>query len=121
MIGHAKRGCFAIASHMTELGEEILNWHRDEDYNIVRLRDDLISAVRYAYMMRRSGKQFAECSEYGRSPGVESAEMYNPRPLLRDSSREQTVARNVEFDVFSGRAFGPSDGGVARGVDFDLF
>ena len=47
---------FHIASHMSELGEEILSYHRDEDYKIVRLRDDLISAVRYAFMMRRSGK-----------------------------------------------------------------
>ena len=32
---------FAIASHMSELAEEILSYHRDEDYKIVRLRDDL--------------------------------------------------------------------------------
>jgi hypothetical protein len=36
----------SIASHMTELGEELLSYHRDEDYKIIRLRDDLISAVR---------------------------------------------------------------------------
>ena len=39
-----KRGAFVIASHMSELGEEILSYHRDEDYKIVRLRDDLLSA-----------------------------------------------------------------------------
>ena len=43
MCGYMKRGCFTIASHMTELAEEILNYHRDEDYKIVKLRDDLIS------------------------------------------------------------------------------
>ena len=32
-----------IANHMSELAEEILSYHRDEDYKIVRLRDDLIS------------------------------------------------------------------------------
>jgi phage terminase large subunit-like protein len=121
MIGHAKRGCFTIASHVTELGEEILNWHRDEDYKIVRLRDDLISAVRYAFMMRRSGKQRHECDAYGRSPGIESADAYSPRSVHRDPSREQTVARNVDFDVFSGRPLGSSGGGLARGVDFDPF
>jgi hypothetical protein len=31
---------------MTELGQELLSYHRDEDYKIIRLRDDLISAVR---------------------------------------------------------------------------
>ena len=41
---------------MTELGEELLSYHRDEDYKIIRLRDDLISAVRYAFMERYKGK-----------------------------------------------------------------
>jgi phage terminase large subunit-like protein len=121
MIGYAKRGAFTIASHNTELGEEILNWHRDEDYKIVKLRDDLISAVRYAFMMRRSGKQRDECDAYGRAPGVESADAYHPRSVHRDPSREQRIAHNVDFDVFSGRPLGSSGGGLARGVDFDPF
>lgn len=71
MCGYMKRGCFAIASHMGELGEEILNYHRDEDYKIVPLRDDLISAKRYAFMMRRHGKALDACETYGRAPGTE--------------------------------------------------
>jgi hypothetical protein len=59
MIGFMKRGAFAIASHMSELAEEILSYHRDEDYKIVRLRDDLISAMRYAFMMRRHHEPLA--------------------------------------------------------------
>ena len=55
-----KRGAFYIASHMSELGEEFLSYHRDEDYKIVRLRDDLLSATRYAFMMRRQGKMLDE-------------------------------------------------------------
>ena len=78
MCGYMKRGCFTIASHMGELGEEILNYHRDEDYKIVPLRDDLISAVRYAFMMRRSGKPLEGCENYGRAPGAEVT--YDPRP-----------------------------------------
>jgi phage terminase large subunit-like protein len=105
MCGYMKRGCFTIASHMGELAEEILNYHRDEDYKIVRLRDDLISAGRYAFMMRRSGKPLEACEEYGRAPGASSPEMYDPRPR-RDRSHEQQVAKNVDFDVFTGRAFG---------------
>jgi hypothetical protein len=31
-----KRGVFTIASHMTELAEELLNYHRDEDYKTQR-------------------------------------------------------------------------------------
>jgi len=98
MIGYMKRGCFMIASHMSELAEEILNYHRDEDYKVVRLRDDLISAVRYAFMMRRSGKQRDDCDEYGRAPGIDTADVYSPR-IRRDRSREPEVAR------FTGKAF----------------
>jgi hypothetical protein len=53
---YVARESFTIASHMTELSEEFLNYHRDEDYRIVSIRDDLISAVRYAFMGRRSGR-----------------------------------------------------------------
>ena len=72
MCGYMKLGKFTIASHMGELTEEILSYHRDEDYKIVRLRDDLISAARYAFMMRRKGKARGECEGYGRAPGTGS-------------------------------------------------
>jgi phage terminase large subunit-like protein len=100
MIGYMRRGCFMIASHMSELAEEILNYHRDEDYKIVRLRDDLISAVRYAFMMRRSGKPLEACDDYGRAPGVDTADVYDPRPR-RDRSREPAVAKGMDFNYFS--------------------
>jgi phage terminase large subunit-like protein len=100
MISLMKRECFSIASHMTELGEEILNYHYDEDYNIVRLRDDLISAVRYAFMMRRSGKLLESCEAYGRAPGVGSPDMYAPRSVHRDRSAEPIMARGIDFDLF---------------------
>jgi phage terminase large subunit-like protein len=96
---HMKRGCFTIASHLTELAEEVLNYHRDEDYKIVRLRDDLISAARYAFMMRRHGKLLDACENYGLAPGVD---IYHPRPMRRDVSHE-TLAQGVEFDVFTGQ------------------
>jgi Terminase RNaseH-like domain len=105
MCGSMKRGAFAIASHMTELAEEILSYHRDEDYKIVKLRDDLISATRYAWMMRRSGKVLGDCELYGRSPGVDGAQ-YDPRPPRRDRSDPRAgIAQGVDFDVFTGRAF----------------
>ncbi len=40
MCGFMQREQFYIASHMNELAEEMLSYHRDEDYKIVRLRDD---------------------------------------------------------------------------------
>jgi hypothetical protein len=78
-----------LAVIVTELAEEILSYHRDEDYKIVRLRDDLISATRYAFMMRHTGKLLDDCEVYGRSPGVDGAQ-YDPRPPRRDRSDPRT-------------------------------
>jgi phage terminase large subunit-like protein len=108
MCGYMKRGCFTIASHMGELAEEILSYHRDEDYKIVKLRDDLISAGRYAFMMRRSGKPLDSCEPYGRAPGVGGPDLYDPRPPRRDPGRLTEFARGTphhpegDFDVFTG-------------------
>ena len=88
MCGFMKRGQFTIASHLSELAEEILSYHRDEDYKIVRLRDDLLSATRYAFMMRRSGKALDGCETYGRAPGIDGAQ-YDPRPVRNNGPREQ--------------------------------
>jgi len=38
---------------MADLFEELLNYHRDDNGKIVKIQDDLICAIRYAYMMRR--------------------------------------------------------------------
>ena len=106
MCGYMKRGAFAIASHMSELGEEILNYHRDEDYKIVPLRDDLICAVRYALMMRRSGKTLEGCDTYGRAPGTEVN--YDPRPPRREPSTSQFAIGTPNhpdgaFDIWTGK------------------
>jgi phage terminase large subunit-like protein len=107
MCGYMKREQFGIANHMTELAEEILSYHRDEDYKIVKLRDDLISAVRYAFMSRRSGKVLGDCETYGRAPGADPS-IYDPRPP-RPERRETEFARGTAghpdgtYDVFAGR------------------
>jgi phage terminase large subunit-like protein len=46
-------GKFKIMDHLSELFDEFMQFHRDESGKIVKVKDDLISAVRYAYMMRR--------------------------------------------------------------------
>jgi hypothetical protein len=97
MCGYMKLGKFAIGSHMSDLAEEILSYHRDEDYKIVRMRDDLISAVRYAFMMRRNGKRLDECESYGKAPGTGDFPM-----LSRERSREPQTAKGLHFDVFTG-------------------
>jgi phage terminase large subunit-like protein len=110
MCGYMKRGAFAIANHMSELAEEILSYHRDEDYKIVKLRDDLISAARYACMMRRSGKPLDECERYARAPGVaDDGAGYMPRPWASDRKPRNQLARGTalhpegEFNLFTGR------------------
>jgi phage terminase large subunit-like protein len=93
-----KRGCFTIANHMSEFGEEFLNYHRDEDYKIVKLRDDLLSSMRYGFMMRRNGKTLDMCEAYGRAPGVGSPDVWNPRPSpRRDAPR---MATGIDFPLF---------------------
>lgn len=46
-------GKFKIMDHLSELFDEFMQFHRDESGKIVKVKDDLISAIRYAYMMRR--------------------------------------------------------------------
>ncbi|MBI6654979.1 DNA packaging protein [Pseudomonas carnis] len=50
-------GTFKVFSHLHEWFDEKLNYHRGDDGKIVKLRDDLLSATRYAYMMRRFAVQ----------------------------------------------------------------
>jgi len=74
-----KAGRFKVFSHLTEVFEEIREYHRHnkkgEDGTvrsvIVKTKDDLIDAVRYAYMMRRHaiqkndiGRDFYEEDDY---------------------------------------------------------
>jgi hypothetical protein len=54
-------GKLTIAGHNHELLDEMRNYHRDEDFRIVEQRDDLVSALRYAIMMKRQGKGLNEC------------------------------------------------------------
>lgn len=46
-------GKFKVFKHLSEVFEEKLQYHRDENGNIVKIQDDLLAAIRYAYMMRR--------------------------------------------------------------------
>lgn len=53
MYDRFKTGRLVVFDHLTDLIDELLQYHRDEKGNIVKVGDDAISAVRYAYMMRR--------------------------------------------------------------------
>ena len=64
------------------------------------LRDDLISAVRYAFMMRRQRQaRQTECEAYGRAPGVDvRGDRYDPRPVQRQG-RPTRFASGMDFDL----------------------
>ena len=59
------QGRLTIGGHNHELLDEMRSYHRDENFKIVKVRDDLVSAFRYAVMMRRSGKPRSECEGIG--------------------------------------------------------
>jgi phage terminase large subunit-like protein len=95
-------GKITIAGHNSELLEELRHYHRDEDFRIVKQRDDLVSALRYAIMMRRLGRPRLECDGIG----------YGSMPYAgqrRDNSAPTQFARGTpnhpdgDFDVFTGR------------------
>ena len=48
-----RKGKFKVFIGMVDLMDEVRQYHRDERGKIVKVRDDLLDAVRYAYMMRR--------------------------------------------------------------------
>lgn len=90
---------------MSEWQEEFLSYHRDEEWKIVRQRDDLMSATRYAHMMRRFGRQLDDCEEYNKAPGVHDPGRYDPRPkwLFNAKGRGNVMADGIDFDPFTGR------------------
>ena len=47
------KGLFKIFKGNHDVIDEIGNYHRDDKGRIVKVRDDLLDAIRYAYMMRR--------------------------------------------------------------------
>jgi hypothetical protein len=59
MLVAMQTGRFKVFSHLTEWFEEFRLYHR-EDGKIVKLRDDLLSATRYARMMKRFAQTRAE-------------------------------------------------------------
>jgi phage terminase large subunit-like protein len=83
-------GKLTIASHNNELLDELRNYHRDENFRIVKQREDLVSALRYAIMMRRSGKALSACE----GVGFGNMPFAGQRPERRTGS---TMAKGLDF------------------------
>jgi phage terminase large subunit-like protein len=48
-----QKGKFKVFAGLRDFFDEFLQYHRDDSGRIVKVRDDVLDAVRYAYMMRR--------------------------------------------------------------------
>lgn len=59
------KGKFKIFAGLRDALDEITQYHRDEKGKIVKARDDLLDAVRYAYMMRREAIPFGDIGNSG--------------------------------------------------------
>jgi hypothetical protein len=95
-------GKLVIAGHNHELLDELRNYHRNEDFKIVKQRDDLVSAMRYAVMMWRQGKALQECE------GVGFGTMPYATQRPNRSGQQRFAIRSVNhpdgsFDPFTGQ------------------
>jgi hypothetical protein len=61
-------GKLQIQPGNNELLEQMRHYHRDENFKISKGMDHLIDALRYAVMVRRSGKPRSECDGIGCGP-----------------------------------------------------
>lgn len=55
-----RKGKFKIFSGLRDVFDEVNQYHRDDKGKIVKTRDDLLDAIRYAYMMRRESIPFGD-------------------------------------------------------------
>jgi phage terminase large subunit-like protein len=55
-----RKGKFKIFSGLRDVFDEILQYHRDDKGKIVKVRDDLLDSIRYAYMMKREAIPFGD-------------------------------------------------------------
>jgi hypothetical protein len=58
ILSMMSKGKFKIFSGLRDVFDEIGQYHRDEKGKISKVRDDLLDAIRYAYMMRRYAVQY---------------------------------------------------------------
>src|SRR5262249_13124469 len=80
-------GRLLIAHHLTDVLDEYVGYHRINNL-IHKVDDDLLSAIRVGLMDLRYAKPLGSAGS----------------PLWRED-RAPTMARNVDFDLFTGAAF----------------
>lgn len=60
ILDRMRKGTFKISRGLLELMDEFRQYHRDDRERIVKVRDDLLDAMRYAYMMRRFAIRYGD-------------------------------------------------------------
>ena len=71
-----QEGRFKVFSHLTDFFDEKMNYHRDDSGKIAKTNDDLLDAVRYAYMMRRYAVQKASIGQESTFESLEFASLW---------------------------------------------
>lgn len=77
-------GRFKVFRQLTDWFEEFRNYHTEND-KIVAVRDDLLSATRYALMMRRFAKPASD----------------DLMPFGRKAEDKTRIAKGMDYDIFS--------------------
>jgi phage terminase large subunit-like protein len=88
-------GRLLIASHLTEIFDEYVGYHRINNL-IHKVDDDLLSAVRIGLMDLRYAKPLGPAG-------------FGPAGSFDHRGSEQRIASGVDFDVFTGKPFGSDD------------
>jgi phage terminase large subunit-like protein len=71
------KGKFKVFAGLRDFFDEFLQYHRDDRGNIVKTRDDILDAVRYAYMMRRYAVAYGDVGKAA-PPAVTPLPMASP-------------------------------------------
>jgi hypothetical protein len=86
-----------------ELLEQMRMLHRDDDFRPVKGHDHLVDALRYAVMMRRSGKATADCQGVGFGPQPYASQQPGaPRRAAR-FARGTAGHEDGDMNPFTGR------------------
>ena len=95
------QGKLKIGSWLTELREELRDWHFDDNNKVVAEQDDLVSALRYAVMDQRYAKVLGDLQREpsGRPWSGAQWAMHNARQ--RQASQGQYARGTVNRDDFN--------------------
>lgn len=90
MYGRFRTGRLKVAKHLVDWFDEFRDYHRDEKGNIVKVKDDLMSATRIAVMAAR----FARIEPIG-------SVMKNYRQRRSQNQENNGLAQGLDYDLWN--------------------